>query len=100
MAQQRIEFTTAQTVTWKGLQLDAPYTVDPAAGTIIGSFSLLRADGKGYRSVPFVLQLTLANVEQLNQAVLNKLRQQTLKLDNLDLVLAGTVADVQGTPIP
>lgn len=100
MAQQRIEFASPQTVTWKGAELDGPYTVDPAAATVTGTFSLLRSDGKRYRSIPFTLQLSLANVETLNDRVLARLAQQTLKLDNLDLVLAGAVTNVQGTPIP
>jgi hypothetical protein len=67
---ERIKFATPQAIVFRGAELDGPVTVDPDTGTVSGTFSLLREDGK-----------------------------RTVILEGVDVALAGTIEAVQGEPI-
>jgi hypothetical protein len=97
---QRIKFNTPVQIVFRGLEIDSITSIDLSSGTVTGFFSLLREDGKRWRSIPFSIQLSSAT-ENFQTRVLNRLVNQVEKIDGVDANLAGVVEDVPpGTPIP
>jgi hypothetical protein len=96
----RIEFTAPLSLVFKGLEVDRIDHLDLETGTVSGYYSLLRADGKRWRSQPFSFVMPAA-LKNFVTAVLNRLTMFTDKLDGVDAPLTGTVKEVpDGTPIP
>jgi hypothetical protein len=95
---ERIKFTTPQAIVFRGAELDGPVTVDPDTGAVSGTFSLLREDGKRWRSIPFTFDFPAA-VANFSAALLRQIEKRVVKLEGVDVTLAGTIEAVQGEPI-
>jgi hypothetical protein len=95
---ERIKFATPQAVVFRGAELDGPLTIDPDTGRVSGTFSLIRDDGKRWRSIAFSFDFPAA-VSQFSAALLRQIEKRSIELDGATVVLAGTVEDKGGEPV-
>lgn len=95
----RIKFTAPINVEFKALEIDT-LRVNPDTGDVSGSYSLIKADGKRWRSIDFAFSMNAA-VDNFVDKVLQRLANKVDQVDGQAANLAGTIEIVPvGSPVP